>query len=133
MNRHYPEVASRARHRCEYWGAPEVVFNFPFEIEHILPTATGGVDEPQNKALACRSCNIYKSSKTHHQDDVSGDAVPIFHPREHNWDEHFAIESTTGEITGKSATGRATIALLRLNSASQLASRLLWIKLGLYP
>ena len=36
MNRFYSEVAERAGHRCEYCRAPEVVFNFPFEVEHII-------------------------------------------------------------------------------------------------
>ena len=31
MNPHYPLVAERAGHRCEYCHAPEVIFNFPFE------------------------------------------------------------------------------------------------------
>ena len=37
MNPQYAEVARRAGHRCEYCHAPEVIFNFPFEVEHILP------------------------------------------------------------------------------------------------
>ena len=36
MNPRYSAVAERAGHRCEYCGAPEVVFNFPFEVEHII-------------------------------------------------------------------------------------------------
>ena len=37
MNDWYPLVAERAGHRCEYCLAPEAVFNFPFEVEHIFP------------------------------------------------------------------------------------------------
>jgi len=37
MNLHYAQVALRAGHQCEYCRAPEVVFNFPFEVEHIIP------------------------------------------------------------------------------------------------
>ena len=39
MNPHYPEVALRAGHRCEYCYAPEAVFNLPLEVEHIVPLA----------------------------------------------------------------------------------------------
>ena len=36
MNPHYPLVAQRAAHHCEYCRAPEAVFNFAFEVEHNL-------------------------------------------------------------------------------------------------
>jgi len=42
MNPHYPPVSARARHSCEYCRAPEIVFNLPFEVEHIIPLAHGG-------------------------------------------------------------------------------------------
>lgn len=42
MNPHYPEVSHRAAHRCEYCHAPEVIFNFPFEVEHVIPTCISG-------------------------------------------------------------------------------------------
>ena len=37
LNPRYAPIAQRANHRCEYCKAPEVVFNFPFEVEHIIP------------------------------------------------------------------------------------------------
>lgn len=43
MNPYYTLVADRAAHRCEYCRAPEIVFNFPFEVEHILPLYRGDV------------------------------------------------------------------------------------------
>ena len=36
MNLQYPEVAQRAGHRCEHCPAPEVIFNFPFDVEQIV-------------------------------------------------------------------------------------------------
>jgi hypothetical protein len=36
MNPFYPLVALRAYYRCEYCHAPEFVFSFPFEIEHVI-------------------------------------------------------------------------------------------------
>ena len=36
MSPRYALVAARAKHRCEYCHAPEAIFNFPFEVEHIL-------------------------------------------------------------------------------------------------
>ncbi len=57
MNRRYLPVALRARHCCEYFGASEAMFNFPFEVEHIRALSQGGEDHETNWALACRSCN----------------------------------------------------------------------------
>lgn len=62
MNPQYRRVAQRAAHKCEYCGAPEAIFNFPFEVEHIIPQSQGGVDDETNLALSCRACNIHKSN-----------------------------------------------------------------------
>lgn len=51
MNPRYPSVALRARHHCEYCGAPESMFNFPFEVELIQALAQGGEDSETNMAL----------------------------------------------------------------------------------
>ena len=45
MNPRYPFVAERAAHRCEYCRAPEAIFNFPFEVEHIIPLSRDGHDD----------------------------------------------------------------------------------------
>ena len=61
MNPRYQAIAERAAYRCEYCHAPEIVFNFPFEVEHVLPQARGGTDVLANLALACHACNLFKS------------------------------------------------------------------------
>ncbi len=61
MNPHYSRVAERAGHRCEYCRAPEAIFNFAFEVEHIVPPSRGGTDDDSNRALSCRCCNVFKS------------------------------------------------------------------------
>jgi 5-methylcytosine-specific restriction endonuclease McrA len=71
MNPHYPEVSHRAAHRCEYCNAPEAIFNFAFEVEHVIPVCHDGIDEPANLALACRSCNIHKASHLAGFDEVT--------------------------------------------------------------
>jgi HNH endonuclease len=63
MNSNYILVADRANHRCEYYHAPELVFNFPFEVEHIIPVSRKGADSEENLALACRSCNLRKGNR----------------------------------------------------------------------
>ena len=94
MNPHYRQIA--ARHCCEYCRAPEVVFNFPFGVEHIIPPLHGGADEEDNLALACRACNVRKGAAVQHVDPETRSAVRLYHPRTDQWDQHFRIDATTG-------------------------------------
>ena len=82
MNPNYAQVALRALHRCEYCRAPEAVFNFPFEVEHIIPLSPHGIDDQINWALACRSCNIHKSSRVICRDPETEISVELFNPRQ---------------------------------------------------
>jgi hypothetical protein len=131
MNPHYPVVSSRARHICEYCHAPEIVFNLPFEVEHIMPQAQGGETMEENLALSCRSCNLYKSDYVSAVDELTEQEVALFNPRRDFWRDHFAFVEGIGEIRGLSATGRATIARLRINSLAQVEARRQWLQLGL--
>lgn len=133
MNPHYSFVAKRARHCCEYCHAPEVIFNFPFEVEHVIPTTLGGVEDESNLALACRSCNLRKSDHIEAFDTDSESSVPLFHPRRNLWAEHFGVDIDTGAIVGITPSGRATIERLRMNAPTQLVARRHWMKLGLFP
>jgi hypothetical protein len=133
MNPHYPAVARRAGHRCEYCRAPEAVFNFPFEVEHVIPTSRGGADDEANLCLACRACNLRKSDRLVHYDDLTRAEAPLFHPREQRWSDHFIADYESGEIQGTTPTGRATVACLDLNHPLQLTARQLWIRLRIFP
>src|SRR4051794_41150527 len=107
-HRLYHLVAARAGHRCEYCLAPEAIFNARFEVEHIQPRHTGGVDDESNLALSCRACHASKHTATSNRDPLSGRTVPLFSPRTDTWDEHFVIEEQSAEILGLTAVGRAT-------------------------
>jgi len=133
MNAHYAMVAGRAGHRCEYCRAPEVLFNFPFEVEHVVPASRGRSNEESNLALACRACNIFKADALTGYDPDSNSEVTLFHPRRDLWEEHFLVEADDGVIEGVTASGRATVARLRMNSELQIAARSAWIQLGLFP
>ena len=80
MNPRYHLVAPRAGHRCEYCHAPEVVFNFPFEVEHVTPVSRGGSDSNDNLALSCRSCNLLKGARVEHVDPVSATVQRLYSP-----------------------------------------------------
>ncbi|MDJ0799267.1 MAG: HNH endonuclease signature motif containing protein [Calothrix sp. MO_167.B12] len=133
MNPNYTLVADRANHRCEYCHAPEIVFNFPFEVEHIIPLSRGGVDSEDNLALACRSCNLRKGNRVNGIDSQSNTEVRFFHPRLDLWENHFQADTTSGIIIGQSPIGRTTVNSLEMNSQPQVTARKLWIGLGLFP
>ncbi len=133
MNPYYTEVAQRASHRCEYCKAPEVVFNFPFEVEHIAPLSRQGSNDEANLALACRSCNLRKGNRISGESSRSNAKVRFFHPREDLWSEHFQVILESGEIVGITLIGEVTVEYLAMNSSAQVAARQLWIRLGLFP
>jgi hypothetical protein len=124
-------VARRARYRCEYCGYPEAASSTPLEVDHIVPEARGGTTAFSNLALCCRGCNLHKHVKTEAVDPVTGVMVRLFNPRTQQWPEHFALDRDTGEVSGLTPIGRATVAALVLNSAHALATRQLLIRLGL--
>lgn len=54
------EVLRRDNHTCRYCGqsAPDVKLT----VDHVLPVALGGNDDPTNLVAACKDCNAGKSS-----------------------------------------------------------------------
>lgn len=54
------EILRRDNHACRYCGqmAPEVKLT----VDHVMPKALGGSDDPSNLVAACRDCNAGKSS-----------------------------------------------------------------------
>lgn len=54
------EVLRRDNHSCRYCGgsAPDVVLT----VDHVIPVALGGGDDPTNLVTACKSCNAGKTS-----------------------------------------------------------------------
>src|SRR5712664_3105548 len=101
-------VRNRAKGRCEYCGLPEeFVPLITFHIEHIIPRQHGGDDEPTNLALSCPWCNWAKGPNLSGIDPDTNVLVPLFHPRQHVWSEHFAYQGP--RIIGPSPIGRATV------------------------
>ena len=133
MNPLYPAIAERAGNRCEYCRAPELVFNDLFEVEHIVPVSQGGSDDTANLALACRSCNKYKSDFQAGTDPHTQRTARLFHPRQEEWSQHFRYDEETEEIQGRTPIGRATISRLQMNRMAQIAARRFWIRLDLFP
>jgi hypothetical protein len=133
MNPFYTAIAQRANHCCEYCKAPEVVFNFPFEVEHIVPLSRSGSNDEMNLALACRSCNLRKGNRIGGVSSQSKIEARFFHPRKDLWSEHFEVNPNSGEIVGKTPVGEVTVEYLEMNSPTQVSARQLWLRLGLFP
>jgi len=123
-------VRERARDRCEYCGLTQVIQAATFHIEHIVPRRKGGGDGADNLALACPSCNLHKSYHVESKDPETGEIVSLFHPRRDKWEEHFRAEDL--RIIGVTSVGRATVALLNLNSERRLLIRGIEQALGLH-
>lgn len=126
-------VRERARGRCEYCLTSEVLSGIRCQVDHITPRSRQGTATAENLCLACVACNGHKHARTHARDFVSGEDVPLFHPRQHRWSEHFAwnVEGTT--ILGLTPTGRATIAALNMNDPLIVGARTLWVGIGAHP
>ena len=129
----YSKVAERALDRCEYCHAPEIVFNLPLEMDHIVPRSQGGDDALDNLSLACRACNLFKSDFETGIDREGGMEASLFHPRRDVWTEHFRIDLERAEVVGISAIGRATVRRLQMNRPHQINARRHWMQLGLFP
>jgi hypothetical protein len=102
------------------------VFNIEFEVEHVVPSVAGGADDLDNLALACRACNLRKGVAVQALDALSGEVVPLFHPRRDQWPEHFRLH-LDGRIEGRTSIGRATVARLAMNRRQAVRARRLWL------
>jgi hypothetical protein len=126
-------VESRAGRRCEYCRAPQPATGIRYHLDHVFPESLGGTDEVDNLALACPTCNYYKSDHLLGIDEEGFTGRPLFNPRRDRWHEHFEFDSSTLRLKGKTDTGKGTVNRLRMNNSMQLEARLLWVELELYP
>ncbi|MEX0717899.1 MAG: HNH endonuclease signature motif containing protein [Planctomycetaceae bacterium] len=115
-------VRDRAANRCEYCGLHQRWSPLAtLHVEHVIPKKHGGTDDPNNLALACVDCNLHKGPNVAGFDPETGRLTDLFHPRRHEWAEHFEWSGAT--IVGKTAIGRTTVEVLGLNSDERLQLR----------
>lgn len=126
-------VIKRAASRCEYCQSPARYSPEVFEIEHILPLATGGKTMLDNLALACPACNRYKGSRQSATEPQTGHEFAIFNPRVQRWSDHFLWSDDLCEIIGATPIGRATIDALRMNRPAVKNFRAALKALGIHP
>jgi len=104
-----------------------------FSVEHVEPLRRGGATTLDNLALACQGCNNHKYTKTDGRDPVSGECVPLYHPRQQRWRDHFAWNDNFTLIIGLTPTGRATVETLRLNREGIVNLRRILYAMGEHP
>ncbi|MCE9546700.1 MAG: HNH endonuclease [Planctomycetia bacterium] len=114
-------VRSRAKGRCEYCRLPEDALELTFHVEHVIPRQHLGSDDIDNLALACDRCNLNKGPNLSAIDQLTGEIVKLFNPRQDNWENHFRFR--LARIEGLTAVGRATARLFQMNATGRVRLR----------
>ena len=125
------QVRRRAGYRCEYCRIPEAFYQTPFELDHIIAKQHGGPTVLGNLALSCLHDNGHKGPNIAGLDPVTRKLTKLFHPRRHKWDRHFRWDGPY--IVGRTAIGRATIAVLAMNDQDAVRAREELIAEGVFP
>ena len=115
-------VRRRAGFRCEYCHLPEAIAELPFQFDHIVAAQHGGMPTEDNLAWACARCNRHKGPNLSGIDPESGKLTRLFNPRIDVWAEHFIWNDAI--LTGQTAIGRTTIAVLQINHPEAKSQRI---------
>lgn len=111
---------------------PERFLATIFHIDHIRSIKHGGATVLDNLAYACPHCNHNKGTDVAtFLDEAAEQTVRIFNPRKDSWAIHF--EAINGEISPKTAIGKATAQILGLNVPDRLIFRQALAETGHYP
>jgi 5-methylcytosine-specific restriction endonuclease McrA len=102
-------------------------------VDHIHPQAQGGETAFENLCFACRRCNEFKGSTISAQDPLTGETVPLSHPRQQQWADHFRWDESGTQIVGLTDVGRATIVALNMSNSVIVYARQRWVSVGWHP
>ncbi len=125
------QVVERAEGCCEYCQLPEDHDPRPFHLDHIRPQKHDGPTVEENLAWSCAACSLFKGPNPAGYDPETDELQPLFNPRQQTWAEHF--EWTGATLSGLTAIGRTTIAVLRINEPLRVRHRELLIALEVFP
>jgi hypothetical protein len=103
-----------------------------FHIDHIIPRKRGGKTNLNNLALACVTCSLGKGARVKARDPKTENVVPLFHPRKDLWSDNFRW-TRKWRLVGRTPTGRATVAALRVNRPAIVVIRRAWASLKMFP
>jgi hypothetical protein len=121
-------VFDRDGGRCRYCRLAQIGQAAVFHVNHVIPRSKGGRTAEDNLVLQCPHCSLRKADKMLVKDPTSGAEFMLFHPLTQEWDDHIALDAA-GVLHEKTATGRATIAALRMNDPLPRVARLVQIRL----
>lgn len=124
-------VWRRARGCCEYCLMPQEYDDTPFEIDHIIAKKHDGLTADQNLSLSCFYCNSFKGCNIAGIDRKTRKVTPLFNPRRHSWARHFRWQGAY--LLGRTAIGRVTIAILKINDPLRVELRQNLIDEGIVP
>jgi HNH endonuclease len=116
-------VFARASFRCEYCH----IRGWELQVEHVMPrsprrrthgpASAADLDDQANLAAACAHCNRFKGDFVTGEATLFGGEHRLFHPRQDEWDAHFAWSADYVHIRPLSAVGDATIQRLNMNDS----------------
>jgi hypothetical protein len=115
------QVRQRAGRRCEYCHMPGAYDPLPFQFDHIIAEQHGGTTVSDNLAWCCLHCNKHKGPNIAGFDPLTGQLIPLFHPRHQRWKRHFAWDGPI--LLGRTRIARATIRVLAINDPDAVAFR----------
>lgn len=124
-------VRRRASDACEYCRLPADASALPHQIDHIIGRQHNGSDDVQNLCLACIRCNLKKGPNIASIDPQTDLVTALFHPRTQPWRHHFQL--VEAQVLGLTAEGRATVALLDMNSDDRVNLRQVLVRRGWTP
>jgi HNH endonuclease len=124
-------VRKRAKNRCEYCLVPADISEFTFPLDHVIAQQHGGQTTFENLALSCPHENFHKGPNIAGLDPETRRLTRLFNPRRQRWSAHFAWEGAL--LIGKTAIGRTTIHVLKMNHPDRVELRRLLIAAGLFP
>ena len=83
---------------------------------------------PSNTRIPPQFSSLHKGPNLTGIDPETGEIVPLFHPRDHLWEEHLRWSEAT--IVGLTAIGRTTIRVLNMNEEQRVRLRTMLKRYG---
>ena len=123
-------VRDRARNTCEYCLIPQSAEITDHQIDHVIARKHAGETTLENLAVSCFHCNVHKQTDLTGIDPDTREITPLFNPRTDQWIDHFEM-TRDGSIIAKTAVGRVTLYVLKMNEPESVTLRGLLIRGGM--
>jgi hypothetical protein len=124
-------VWNRADGCCEYCRLDQDFDMLPHHVDHVIAQKHDGPTVEENLALACVNCSLAKGPNIAGRDPRTGKLTRLFHPRTDPWVKHFRWNGPM--VIGRTAVGRTTASVLKMNHPDRVTLREMLIKQGIFP